>query len=508
MPKCTSCGVILQNHTSHTPGYFIDPSAQKKTPRVKRLDQIYEANVKSLSDEDKQLLLNGATGDLLQRPFKDAPKITKFQCLRCRGAQYESQYDTASFKMESVLNVMQQIPSFAKVAYVLSAVDFPMSLNEDVFKFKSAKSMQFIVTKSDLLFPTKGTAMKKGLSFFQDYLERTYHVPRENVHLVSGSSDWGTDNILDHVRDRMFFIGSVNAGKSTLLQLLIFAAQKRQDALPNARKLRQQQKHENEAANKSYAAKREYKRQRAEYMVKNGPGVSFMPGYTQDIIPVPLSNTITVYDAPGFSTPASAHIAEFMSVPAIRQLNKGAPLYKHGLHTLSYQTAKGGQVITVGGLFFMQVPHGSMFRYRNMFNHKAYVFGSMESAMQSWREPKNPDAMQDVFFVDPKANMVKHVVPPFHGSFDFVVRGLGFMNITATGAKPDPAHAADLVVYLPQGVEAASRLPITQFVTQTLTGKDKFGNPLRKEKWVRQSTTELKKYKGDVPLSRPVTPAV
>ncbi|KAM9887126.1 hypothetical protein OXX79_013843, partial [Metschnikowia pulcherrima] len=90
----------------------------------------------------------------------------------------------------------------------------------------------------------------------------------------------------------------------------------------------------------------------------------------------------------------------------------------------------------------------------------------------------------------------KHTVPPFDGSFDLVLRGLGFVNVKATGARPDPNNAEDLVVYLPKGVAAISRVPISKYITRTLSGRDKNGNVLRKEKWVQLSTKEIKRYTG------------
>lgn len=524
-PKCTSCGITLQKTKPEGEGYFIEPklstpaAAKAVKPTSSRLaDKVFEEHFDGLSEEDKALLLNGAGDDESNTvPLsKPQPKTQKrqvkngHQCLRCRNAYHKSSFDASEYQTESVGQVMDRIPVDGNLIYVVSLVDFPMSLDEDVFRHRSAKSMQFVITKSDLLFPTNNLASKYGLQFFQDYMFRTYGVPRKQVHVVSGKSDWNTEVFLENVKDNSFFIGSVNSGKSTLLQLVAQVARKQRERLPNARKERIKQKEEDGFIlnSRSYAAARERMKMWEKSKAENGPGASFMPGFTRGIIPIELSKSTTVFDVPGFSNVHSAHLYEFLSAGGIKQIQKGAMFHKCGTYLSRYFTAKEGQVVTVGGLFFLQVPRGCMFQIRNVLNHKIHIFSNMEKAMQVWKEPADPEAIRGLFLVDPlKTDIVKHVVPPFDGSFDLVLRGLGFVNIKATGARPDPEDAEDLVVYFPKGIAGISRVPISKYITRTLSGRDKRGNVLRKEKWVKLSTKEIKRYTGKGSFFLPILPS-
>ncbi|OBA19731.1 hypothetical protein METBIDRAFT_88234 [Metschnikowia bicuspidata var. bicuspidata NRRL YB-4993] len=521
VPKCTSCGITLQKTEPQAAGYFIEPKAsvpdaQKaaKANPTRLTDKIFDDHFRDLSDEDKSLLLNGAEMDLLsprnRKPISPSQQERSgHQCLRCRNAHHRSAFDAAEYQTESVAQVMQRVPEDGHLVYVVSLVDFPLSLNEDVFRFRSAKSIQYVITKSDLLFPTNNLASRYGTQFFQDYMHRTYGVPQNHVHVVSGKSDWNTDTFLASIRNNSFFIGSVNSGKSTLLQLVMQVVRKQRESLPNARKERDRQKKQDDIISnaRSYAAARLRLRMWEKQKTDIGPGSSFMPGFTRDIIPLELSKSTTVFDVPGFSSKHAAHLYDFLSAKSIKQLQKGALFHKHGTYLSKYVTAKEGQVVTVGGLFFLQVPRGCMYQVRNVINHKVHVFSNMEKAMQVWKDAKDPNAVRDVFLVDHlKTDVEKHVVPPFDGSCDIVLRGLGFVNIKATGARPDPATAEDVIIYLPKGISAVSRVPISKYITKTLSGRDKGGNVLRKEKWVQMSTKELKRYTGKEPFFWPIIP--
>ncbi|KAM9908259.1 hypothetical protein OXX69_006103 [Metschnikowia pulcherrima] len=511
VPKCTSCGITLQKTAPENAGFYIEPkppSAEVKAAKaIKSADKVFSERFSSLSDEDKALLLNGAEPDMIptinaaKHKAKSVPASEKEgrQCLRCRNAYHRSAFDASEYQVETVGQVMDRIPANGKLIYVVSSVDFPMSLDESVFRHRSAKSMQFVITKTDLFFQTNNLASRYGLQFFQDYMFRKYGVPRNQVFVVSGKADWNTDTFLDHVKDNSFFIGSVNSGKSTLLQSVAQIAKKQREKLPNARRERAKQKQQDGIIlnARTYAAARERLKMWAKSKAENGPGASFMPGFTRGVIPLGISKAITVYDVPGFSGESAAHLYDFLSADSIKQLSKGALFHRTGTYLSKYVTAKEGQVVTVGGLFFLQVPRGCMFQVRNVINHKVHIFSNMEKAMEVWKHAKDPEAVRGLFLVDhAKTDLVKHTVPPFDGSFDLVLKGLGFVNVKATGARPDPKYAEDLVVYLPKGVAAISRVPISKYITRTLSGRDKNGNGLRKEKWVQLSTKEIKRYTG------------
>lgn len=494
----------LQSNRQNEVGYYAVPKTSVFAPRPE--DAVFDKHLVGLLAEDKILLGNGASAsvpslraELLHEKQK---KDHKTLCVRCRNAHYKAQFNLDQYTVESVASIMEQMPPHAHIVYVVSAADFPMSLNDEVFRYRPASGVQFVVTKSDLFFAKNTLASKYGLRFFQDYLWRTYRVPEENVHVVSGTKDWNTERLMESVKDETYFVGSVNSGKSTLIQSLLHAAQKVRGKLPNARRDRAVQKIDDRAI---ATGQKPQSRQAlikhdlaaiAKFKHVNGPGALYMPGFTRGTLPFALTPRVTVYDVPGFSDD-TRQLYDFLRPEHIKQLHKGQKVHKKGMYTSHYDTAKAGQVVTVGGLFFFQVPDNSMFRIRNCISHPFHIFRSMERALEAWKNPG--PALKNVFLVDPATELVRHIVPTFYGSVDLVVRHLGHVAITPTGAKS--AHAQPLVVHLPKGVEAIIRQPIGQYISRTLAGRDARGNALRKENWVSKSVTEVKRYSGKNPLT-------
>ncbi|RKP31172.1 genetic interactor of prohibitins 3, mitochondrial [Metschnikowia bicuspidata] len=503
IPKCRSCGITLQCENKKGPGYYIKQAGSAVAKNYKKeLDSVYELVLQGLSEEDKKLLGYGADASRKERVLPEAKaekKNSALECLRCRQAKFQSKFESNEFPIEPAAQIMEKVPPWANIVYVVSAQDFPLLLNKKVFEFHPAKQIQFVFTKADLLFPHNKAAQEKGLSFFQDYMERTYKVPREQVFVVSGHVNWGISNLLEHLKDDSFLIGSVNSGKSTLLQSLVYIVHLLKSKAPNARKERELQKIEDRLG--PAARTRQRIKDLAEFKAKHGPGVSFMPGFTRNVIPFELSASKTVFDVPGFGSTETDNLHEILSPAAMKQLLKGVKFHKYGAYDSHYDTVKEGQTLTVGGLFFLTVPPQSMYRVRNMINHPIHVFRDHDKAVDSWKNAADRPAIQDVFLTDSsRTELVRYEIPLFVGSFELVLKSLGFITITATGALPETMSPA--VIYLPRQISASVREPIGKYITKTLTGRDKNGNPLKKENWARLSTKEVRRYVGHEPFCR------
>lgn len=507
LPKCGSCGVLLQSEDHAKPGFYVEQKKVKSFQKPE--DLVHQQHMKDLSEDDKMLLLNGASasvpdaGSELSK-HKTHPHSAKVQCTRCRDALFRSKFDPTQYKVDTVAEVMESVHPTANLVYVISAADFPMSLDTDVFKYRLARTMKFVVSKCDLLFSNNDVSNKHGLRFFQDYLWRVHQVLPENVFCVSGSVDWNTEKLYAELNDDSYFIGSVNSGKLTLILSLVHVAAKHKQALPNARRDRQAQKYENAAgahakSNRQAVLKRNLALVR-NFKRENGPGTSYMPGFTRGNIAFELSRGKTIYDVPGFARSHASQLYEYMAPNAIKLLLKGQKTHKAGTYRSHYDTVKENQVVTVGGLFFLQAPPGSMLQVRNVINHKAHVFKSLDKALDVWRHPDQYPALQNTYVVSPEnTELVKHIVPSFYGSVDLVIRNVGYVLLTPTGK-----YASEpFVVYLPRGLDAIIRQPITHYITRTLAGRDGQGNALAKKNWAAKSVTEIKRFTGKTPfLSR------
>lgn len=504
IPKCKSCGIQLQSEQREKPGFYIKEKVNVKPPVKKNLDDVYANALKKLNDEDKTLLANGAKlfheGKLEKQRKNDAvaediqSKYSPYdlECLRCRHVKFHQKFENSQFPIESPALIMDRVPPWANLVYVVSAQDFPMSLESKVFEFWPALQIQFVITKADLFFPNNKTAQEKGLRFFQDYLERTYRVPAEQVFIASGHVNWGISKIILSLKDDSFFIGSVNSGKSTLLQSLIYVQHLLKSGAPQKR---------NSDTTGFIALQRQRIKQLDLFKETNGPGVSFMPGFTRNVIPFELAPGKTVFDVPGFDSTDCGKLPINLLPGTMKGLQKGEKFHKRGTYLSHYETVKEGQCLTIGGLFFLTVPKSSMYRIRNMISHKLHVFRNHDKAVSCWKDLKNIPELKDVFVMNnTDTELFKFEIPPFVGSIDLVFKNLGYITITATGAMPDEPEPA--IIYLPRYVTACVREPISKYITKTLSGRDKKGKILPKEDWYRHSTKEMKRYIGREPLTK------
>lgn len=507
LPKCASCGITLQTSKPGQHGFYHPPSKRGDEPKSvttkprKPADDAYDRLLGGLSVEDRKLLLNSedptSQEDVAEigteRPQNDRPlSTTRVECKRCRDATNHSVVDAQELTTETVARTMTEfvVPG-SPVYYVVSAMDFPMSIDPLVFAFR--RDVMVVVTKCDLLYKTWHEASTKS-AFFGDYMWRKHGIPCQNTFVVSAKRGWGIEPFFDNLANNSYFIGSVNSGKSSLVTLLMHAALVQRGRLPNAR---QKRKTEKQVASLGYnQAKKLHAQQIERWKRENGPGTSYLPGYTRAVIPFVLDNKTVVHDVPGFALDKSL-------VPAVkpqlfRTLLKGVPVYDKGLYNLKYSVVKETQVVTVGGLLFIEVPQHTMLQIKNLINHKTHVFKTMEKAIDVMRHPEKYPALPDAFAVTPEVKLKRYIIPSFYGSVDLVVRYLGYINITPTGAKHE--DLSPLVVYLPEQVEAVIRQPITKYVTTTLTGRDARGNKLTKQKLKKLSTKLVQQYTGKTPF--------
>lgn len=520
VPTCNSCGITLQKTDPDRPGFYREPGSGQK---LVRKENLVAANTYSgLDDDDLKLLLNsnGEEKDLsLFRHRNDPtpkPVPQSVQCIRCREAQFRSEYSQDEFPIESLDAIMASLPPDANLVYVVSAADFPMSLDLRVFLYRRASDILFVVTKCDLLFPTLNLANRYGLPFFQDYFYRKHGVLGENVVLASGKIDWNIPALLKagKIRDNSYLIGSVNSGKSTLLKSMLtvsnnLAAKKERLSSRERTKLEKEQDRLINSQGSTPSDIRALRRKNEQEKNRTGPGASYMPGYTRGTIAYDVDG-VTMHDVPGFGENVEsnefASLFSYLQPSQMKQLSKGVPTHKYGTYKSPFQTIKGGQCYTVGGMFYLVPPSGTMVQARNCINHKAHIFSNIDKAKALLEAVANEGedgahaGLRNVFIMPGSTlpKLVPRYIPAFYGAIDLVVAGAGHVNLTPTGA-PGPADEP-WVVWVPQGVRIWVRQPITRYTTRTLAGRDARGNPLRKELWKQKSVTHVERYTGKAPF--------
>lgn len=174
----------------------------------------------------------------------DAPPIPV--CDRCHDLVYNSRgASIAHPSLDSLADSISESPFRQNHVYhVLDAADFPLSLIPSIYsrlslakprsqnrrsqhKFSSRPTISFIITRSDLLAPTK-EMVDSLMPYFQSVLRTALGRSAEdirlgNVHLVSAKRGWWTRDIKESIWKRgggSWMVGKVNVGKSNLFEVL------------------------------------------------------------------------------------------------------------------------------------------------------------------------------------------------------------------------------------------------------------------------------------------------
>lgn len=504
-PQCRLCGVKLQNTDPSVLGYF---TRSEKVPlaRTTRYDAL-EAN---LSDADRALL--GASP-----PSKKEHKHDEEcdpQCLRCRDVQFRLKMSEplAPLAFDSMIEL---IDAHGRVVMVVSAQDFPLSFDRDIFKYRDPSQITIIVNKADLVCATNNLAQKYGATFFQDFFHSKYRVPRENVMVALGKLGWGMPRVAEVMEPDSYVVGAVNSGKLTIVsQLLMDRYQKEADAVPlTANQRRRLEKLEDQRllmrALKKKAAK-------ASMAATIGPGTLYMPGFTRGFIESDIAPGKLVYDVPGYEANEEGGLFGLLGAGeleegrrAMKALARGAKMSDRGVYTSHYESVtKPGQVMSFGGLFALEFP-GGIYQVRTCLGVNPVKFLNIEKMKKIAADPAEFDGMSSKFLLGPhvgtpSAKFERYLVPPFYGAIDIVLRCLGHVNITPTGKK---LTNEPIKVWLPPQLGAVVRQPLTTYLSKLFTGRDAKGNPLRKENIKAKSTLALKRYANKTPFTAMLIPS-
>ncbi|CAK9438991.1 uncharacterized protein LODBEIA_P32150 [Lodderomyces beijingensis] len=522
--RCRSCGVKLQNKNRDELGYYIAKKAETDAKAMKPADKVYSEKFKGLSKEDHELLLSNDFGgnnesrsaspssppddvsstsplDSVRKMFTLNLNENDIDCLRCRSAIYQSKYtmDKTEFPIKQLQHVLAKIPDAAPIVYLVSATDFPMGLNRAILQFRPASQVRFILTKVDRLVQRRHEASYDYIrTFFADYMHVQYGVPKQNTFISSSSKSWNMEALDSFIPEGAYIVGSTNCGKSTLIKSLMLRMDlhdKRQFAYRLPFKM---------AKN----LKGQYRR---EFEKKIGPGMSHLPGFTREIIPVAIGLK-TVYDVPGFNNNAQIHhlLNRFKSPSMIPRLMKGQTTYDRGLFNSKYESFKGPNVVSFSGLAYLQLAPGCHYQVRNVTNFDTHAFSNLDKAkavaVNVPRALENKFAIKDIGDGDARGfdgEFDCYMIPPFHGAIDLVFENFGYVNIKPTGARSSNEL---MKLYVVPGMHVVIRQPISDYILKTFSGVDGNGNVLKKEHWFDKSTFRLKRFDGKSPLYSRLVP--
>ncbi|KAL4892654.1 hypothetical protein BDV59DRAFT_37979 [Aspergillus ambiguus] len=269
---CPGCGAYAQTVEPNEPGYY---SKTRKHTR-KALSETKQVAGNSGLDGEPDLETKGKeAAETIQRVIKEsedstAPKprhgaglenaaATASQyleksrtpvpvCDRCHDLIHHNRAVPAvSPSIYSIREYLDESPyKHNRIYHLVDAADFPMSLVDNIYealsiqeqrsrnrrasteKYRGGRKLPtitFVITRSDLLAPTKeqvDSKMDYVRSILREKLAHSdEHFRLGNVHMISAHRGWWTKKVKEEIRDHgggVWVVGKANVGKSSFIE--------------------------------------------------------------------------------------------------------------------------------------------------------------------------------------------------------------------------------------------------------------------------------------------------
>lgn len=391
--SCPGCGALTQESEPDQAGYY---STTRRRVLIYLRKQ--RALARARSNEDKESLDVDNEEALMEEEahntqdtgieqIEDTSKpgsssIAKTPlCDRCHDLVHNSRGSSIAHPtIDSIADSIAESPFKRNHIYhVIDAADFPMSLVPEIFNrltlarprsqnrrsqhdFSTKPTMSFIITRSDLLGPTK-EIVDEMMTYFQSVLRKALgRAGRDmrlgNIHLVSAKRGWWTKEIQEDIWKRgggNWMMGKVNVGKSNLFESLFPKGSG--ERAPVYAELSQQQDHIKEKP-------KQVKHPRAEELLSEDSLLP--PAQIEDPFPVmPVVSSLPGTTASPIRLPFGSHRGELVDLPGLERGNlEDFVKQEHKLdlvmthrHNVEQHTIKAGQSLLLGGGLIRITPH-------------------------------------------------------------------------------------------------------------------------------------------------------
>lgn len=403
--SCPGCGALTQESEPLQAGYYsstrrIIKRYLRKQRALQRAqtnheagqlgeipsEDVVEEGLKIAQEQDlKQDQEQEKNQESDENPDKDenaaTPVIRTPYCDRCHDLVHNSRGVSISHPtIDSIADSIAESPFKRNHIYhVVDAADFPMSVVPEIFNrlalarprsqnrrsqhdFSTKPTMSFIITRSDLLGPTK-EIVDETMTFFQNVLRQALgRAGRDmrlgNVHLVSAKRGWWTKDIKEDIWKRgggNWMMGKVNVGKSNLFEVLFPKGSG--ERAPVYEELRKKEDHITEQSNTSKVAlpgallseDSLLPPAQVEEPFPVMPIVSSLPGTTASPIRLPFAGGRgELIDLPGLER---GNLEDY-----VRREHKSDLVMTHR-QNVEQHTIKSGQSLLLGGGLVRITPH-------------------------------------------------------------------------------------------------------------------------------------------------------
>jgi ribosome biogenesis GTPase A len=199
-------------------------------------------------------------------PHKHVDRHEVVLCQRCFKLQHYGEDIAAkeSFLFDDFYQILLQAKKDqASIIWVLDILNFETTLSAELLSAVKGLKVYFIATKRDLL--PKTIQNKKLETYIQHFLE-SMHMPFEKIIIASSKTNQALDDIKTMIAEDnqgrdLYVIGATSSGKSSLINTYL----------------------------KNFS-------NQTKKLITTSP----FPGTTLRVIEIPLNDTQTIYDTPGY----------------------------------------------------------------------------------------------------------------------------------------------------------------------------------------------------------------
>ncbi|CDF91265.1 probable Genetic interactor of prohibitins 3,mitochondrial [Zygosaccharomyces bailii ISA1307] len=449
--NCNACGIKLQNENPQGIGYYI----KSRKPVINKLQSLEDIKYLLFSQDVQRVKEAQEVGSLEElKESMEEPPI----CKRCNDAVHRNQYDLKEFGRFKIEKVLEQVPKGSNLLHVVPLPEFPFHIEKSLLEGKSYDT-SLILTKGDQLAKDKGTLQRKASIFFADFLKYQLGIISNKIVAVSAAKQWNVQSAYALMKATSYLIGDANVGKSTLVNSMM-------------KKYFGYKIHTDRQGN--FAAQPptgEDLKNLKHFFKSHAAGVSHIPNMTRSIQGYRIGDKV-VHDLPGFTTNVDeVYLENIIRKTWLERIRKTEKFNTKKLKNWKSITVKGsenGGCYTVGGLFFWQPPNGTINQIVNYLPGEGREFKSLDRGLEVLNACKNEEhpllkycaVHPDVCYQEKYA---RHIIPPFQGSIEVVLKNIGHILLRTTG-KYEFKGLHEL--WVPRGIDVCIREPLERLISK------------------------------------------
>lgn len=454
--KCPGCGSVLQAQSPDRPGFLPEPSSEDKpVKKVWALDQDDEE-----ADPTPVEVSPVARAPVCQRCYRltHYGKIEQHLRVPVRKGMNQKIPQPSEGKEANIATAKELSPSnFRRVLERLRSINAVIIYLVDIFDFHGT----FINSLRDIVGHKNPIVLAINKT---DLLPENYKPARvetwinhecsalglrdvAGIHMISSMRGTGVKLLMADAmrvakrrRSDIYVIGAANVGKSSFINQLIRIRKK------------------DSTSRKELSSKGTRKGGRSDS--DGAITTSVVPGTTLDVIRIPLSGNVSLFDTPGLIMPHQ--LTNYLDEKELK-----AVLPAKNVEHVTFRLGEG-KALFIGGLGRLEVMSGKPFFFTCFFAPTVKLHpGRMEDA-EEFVQKHAGGMLTPPYSEERFTNLGDWKSKSFtasgdswkKASVDIVLSGLGWIAVTGPGA-------VRLRVWVPKGVGVFTREPLMPFEAQT-----------------------------------------